>query len=375
MESFNLLRPFDFNGHWVWVLNRGKVISWTKDKQPLWMFGTQQEISKRKQMELEITQERNLSNVLIDSAPSMFYLFDKNGQFLRWNKNFEKFTGYTEQEIANLHLLDLFQGNDKDLIDQQIERSFAIGHADVEAKLITKFGDAIPHFFSGNRIEYNGRLCILGLGIDISKRKKAEESIRKHNEELKKANEELDNFVYRVSHDIRAPISSTKGLINVARIETDTNKIIEYLNLINKSMNKLDSFILDILDYSRNSRFKIESKPINFYELLENVKANVGYMQQENDIKIDLEVKGKQAFYSDRRRLTFIFNNMLSNAIRFADRSKSESYLHIFIKITREQANIEFSDNGVGIIPEEKDKIFNMFYRANDFQKGSGLGL
>ncbi len=214
-----------------------------------------------------------------------------------------------------------------------------------------------------------------GVRREISDRKKTEEAIKQHNEELKKTNQELDNFVYRVSHDLKAPISSTKGLINIALLETEKERIHTCLELIQDSMDRLDSFILDILDYSRNSRIEVDPALIDFELLIKDTLAHTKYLQQENNIEIESEINDEINFYSDRRRLVFIFNNLVSNAIRFTDEKKKKSFLKIQIVVKKGHVLITFSDNGIGIEKEHLDRIFEMFYRANDQKVGSGLGL
>jgi signal transduction histidine kinase len=214
-----------------------------------------------------------------------------------------------------------------------------------------------------------------GVRREISDRKKNEEAIKKHNEELKKANQELDNFVYRVSHDLKAPISSAKGLINIAQKETELERVHTCLELLGNSMDKLDSFILDILDYSRNSRLAIEPQQIDFDHLVKDTLSNTRFLQLERNIEIETVIKDDIDFYSDRRRLVFIFNNLISNAIRFSDKKKKKSYLHISIEVKKQYVQINFSDNGIGIKSEHLKHIFNMFYRATEEQVGSGLGL
>ena len=147
------------------------------------------------------------------------------------------------------------------------------------------------------------------------------------------------------------------------------------LELLENSMDKLDSFILDILDYSRNSRLEITPELIDFDRLIKETVSNTRYLQLERNIEIETVIKDKIDFYSDRRRLVFIFNNLISNAIRFSDKKKSQSYLRISIEVKKQQVLMSFSDNGIGIKPEYVNHIFNMFYRATEEQVGSGLGL
>lgn len=122
------------------------------------------------------------SQAIIDSLPGIFYLYDRMGRFLRWNRNFELVTGYTAEEIRQLQPLDFFATQqEKELVDQRIVRAFMHGSASVEADLLTKGGKRIPYLFTGIRIEFNGQQCISGMAVDITERRSAEESLRLRN--------------------------------------------------------------------------------------------------------------------------------------------------------------------------------------------------
>ncbi len=225
-------------------------------------------------------------------------------------------------------------------------------------------------------IKENGKLQgVSGITLDIHERKIAEEKIRKANEELSKANSELDRFVYSVSHDLRAPISSLLGLIQLARMTDDISQIQEYLSLQEKSIRRLDNFIKDILDYSRNARLDIQPENIQFQELIENCFEQYNYMENSKHISKLVEIKSKIPFYSDKSRLNIIFNNLLSNAIKYANMRQQKPFIKVKIEVTRKQAKVSIQDNGIGIHKNHLDKVFNMFYRANDMLAGSGLGL
>jgi diguanylate cyclase (GGDEF)-like protein/PAS domain S-box-containing protein len=133
------------------------------------------------QIEQHISEARG-SQAIIDSLPGIFYLYDREGHFLRWNRNFELITGYSQDEIRQLQPLDFFSTQqEKDLVEQRILRAFTHGSASVEANLLTKGGKHIPYLFTGVRIEFNGRQCVSGMGVDITERRSAEESLRLRN--------------------------------------------------------------------------------------------------------------------------------------------------------------------------------------------------
>jgi len=200
-------------------------------------------------------------------------------------------------------------------------------------------------------------------------------TIEKRNIELNRINQELDKFVYSASHDLKAPLNSVLGLINIAKKDGASGNMPLYLQMIEQSINKLEHFITEIIDYSRNSSVAVKSSFINFDNLVEDALSDLKYLEEELDIEKVVNIKGKGEFKSDTRRLTVIFNNLISNSIKYHDRRKEDRFVKITISYDSSKAKIIFEDNGTGIGKEHLDKVFNMFYRASDNSKGSGLGL
>ena len=340
--------------------------------------------------------KEELDNFFSKSADGFFIMNLK--QHLVWNRNLDN-KHLVEEIIQNIALTkvnqaladqfgvsmnDLMQFNLFEFFNWKnqkqetiIHKLFDDGHLHVEAE--EKRPDNSCIWIEGNYVvlyDHDSKIRgLCGVRRDITDRKISEESTRRQNEELIKTNEELDNFVYRVSHDLKAPIASAKGLVNLTRMETEQERIEICLDLVEQSMNKLDSFILDILDYSRNSRTEIATEEIDFEELIEETKSHLLFYKEECVVKIEHNIKSSAKFNSDNRRLKFIFNNMISNAIKFADGSKNASFLRITIDVDKEFGSICFSDNGLGIKTKHLDYIFDMFYRASEGGSGSGLGL
>jgi PAS domain S-box-containing protein len=120
---------------------------------------------------------REVNQAIVESLPGIFYMYDEAGRFLRWNRNFERVSGFDATELATAHPLDFFQGSDRDRVAAAIERVFADGEATVEAAFVGRDGSAWDHLFSGRRIEFDGRPCLLGVGVDISERTAAEAAL------------------------------------------------------------------------------------------------------------------------------------------------------------------------------------------------------
>jgi signal transduction histidine kinase len=208
-------------------------------------------------------------------------------------------------------------------------------------------------------------------------RKKAEAELRVQNEELVKVNQEMDSFIYSVSHNLRAPLMSVLGLVDLAsREDMDRGSYFqEYFSMMNHSIAKLDDTLKEILDYSRNSRQQIVYQKIDFRGIVENSLERLKYLEGFEIMQNNITIKADGAFYSDEYRLTVIMNNLISNAINYKDLSKEKCILNISVLITKEKAIVSVEDNGIGIPEEFKSRIFNMFFRGTVKSKGAGLGL
>ena len=191
--------------------------------------------------------------------------------------------------------------------------------------------------------------------------------------EMHRINRELDHFVYSVSHDLRAPLTTILGILNWAQIDPKASAS-QCLNFIRDQVNRLDGFIKDILDYSTNARTDLHLEEIDLEKVVDTLRENARFDLQKDRIQITTDLQVKQ-FVSDRRRLEIIFNNLYSNAVKFQDQRKSTCSIHIVARAIKDQVEIEFTDNGIGIESIYQPKIFDMFFRASPESKGSGLGL
>jgi len=171
---------------------------------PLFLANVSLDITARKKAEKALAREKANVEYIIDSLPGMFYMFymfDETGRFVRWNKNMETLTGYSEEEVAKMRPLEFIDDNYKEQISDAIKTAFSEGYADQEAVIVTKDGEKIPFFFSANRKIIDGTAYILGMGLDITKAKMAEEEIRKLASVVKHSGEMI-------------ALTNTEGIIN-----------------------------------------------------------------------------------------------------------------------------------------------------------------
>ncbi|MBN1600307.1 MAG: PAS domain S-box protein, partial [Chitinispirillaceae bacterium] len=136
------------------------------------------DISDRKKSESALRLERDFSKAVIDSLPGVFYCYDENLKFERWNKNFEIVTGYGSDEIVRMSPLDFYAGAERDLLAERIQEVFDKGSAEVEAHFVAKDGTSTPYYFTGVTTIIDGRKHLVGVGIDVSNRKRSEKALQ-----------------------------------------------------------------------------------------------------------------------------------------------------------------------------------------------------
>ena len=196
------------------------------------------------------------------------------------------------------------------------------------------------------------------------------------NFDLKKLNEELDRFLYSSAHDLKSPLSSILGLVDITRRESNDQKIILYLDMMEKSVRKLEDYIKDIVSYAKNKNQELTITEIDLENQLNSVFEEFEFIEGAG--RIDKKVLYKEEFphcYTDVSRLKIILFNLLSNSFRYFDPEKPNSYIHIYGMVKENKTKISIKDNGIGIDDKYKSDVFKMFFRANENSKGSGLGL
>jgi len=195
------------------------------------------------------------------------------------------------------------------------------------------------------------------------------------NSELQMINESLDQFVSIASHDLKAPIASSKGIITIIKDQNDITTIKELLDLQEQSLSKLEILIKDLLDFSRSSRQETQVEKVDLQDKIETIKNNLRFEKRARKVDISLIENADIDFYSDVLRVRIILNNLISNAIQYKNPAVNNPYVKIEAFVTRQKTLLKVSDNGLGISEEHHSKIFNMFYKANKSPNSTGLGL
>jgi signal transduction histidine kinase len=194
--------------------------------------------------------------------------------------------------------------------------------------------------------------------------------------QLNKTIYELDAFVYSASHDLIAPLKSVMGLINLSRqVNPGNEENTRYLDYMEASIKKLDDVIKSMIQFSRNSNAELITERINLREVVEEIVNDLRYMKEFDKIGFVIVIDPASIVMTDAQRLKIIVTNLVSNAIKYADPTKTQKEVKIQFENGNTSWKLYVSDNGIGIDKKYLSRVFEMFYRATERSQGSGLGL
>jgi len=285
------------------------------------------------------------------------------------NKGFEEMFGFSLAELKGRSINDFIVP--EELTHECVDLNNLITNhrvVSIETARRHRNGKLVDVILYGMPVTLeNQTIGIYGVYVDITERKLVEE-------ELKVRNGELDNFVYKVSHDLRAPLSSILGLVNLAKLPGNTDNPMDYIDIIGSKVEHLDHFISDVLSHSKNLKMEISTAKVNFDTIIQQTFGDLNYLEGTKEMKRTVKIEGIE-FYSDPWRISEILRNLISNAIKYRRMENVMSEINIKITIDHLRAEIVFADNGIGISEANLSKIFEMFYRATEQSDGSGIGL
>jgi len=328
------------------------------------------DISERKQAELELASSEARFRSLVQNSSDIVTVLDREGKVQYSSESTERMLGLPGTELIGRYLSGIVLEDDQPAYLEALSETIRRKETDHSIEYQIRDGSGNIRYIESvmnNLLEDNSVQGVVVNSRDITQRKDAE--IR-----LKQTNFELDSFVYRASHDLRAPLRSVLGLLNLIRMESAETQKAAYINLAEKSINKLDSFILDLTNFSRNSRLEVQREKIDFKEVISECLDNLKYMEHAEKVDVRVDIREEKPFMSDAGRMSILFQNLISNAIKY-QRLNADSFVEIKVLTNEEGARIEVSDNGKGIQAEYLSRIFEMFFRASEDSYGSGLGL
>lgn len=199
--------------------------------------------------------------------------------------------------------------------------------------------------------------------------------LKERNEELQAAYDELDKFSYSITHDMRGPLLSVLGAMDIIKHLDDLNEVREILDLMGSTLNRLDDFIKSIHEYYKIKRGQLEFKEIDVNAIVNEVTDIFKVAGRMDQIEFKTSVEQHAPLICDEVSLKIILNNLLSNAFKYQQKSNEHKLVELTFNIEKEKTVIFVKDNGIGIPTEHIENIYKMFYRGTTQDSGSGFGL
>jgi len=253
----------------------------------------------------------------------------------------------------------------RELMTLFIRNNYRISSA--ESKELDRDGN-VRYMLNNNIgvIENGFLLRTWGVQTDITDRKKTER-------ELLETNHELDTFFYKASHDLKGPLASVMGIVNLARLENSDNALEGYFSMIETSVRRLDRTLLDLIDLARTRKGSTKISQINMKGLVDEILNSLKHVPDFNRINFELKVDHNVEIAADKVLVLSVFQNLIHNAINYCNHESP--WIRIKVEQTERGIKAEVGDNGKGIAENIKERVFEMFYRGHQESSGSGLGL
>jgi len=276
---------------------------------------------------------------------------------------------FSDQKMPELSGVEFFEMIQSDFPEPI--RILLTGYADIEAVIDAINKGQVYRYLTKPWNENELRITIEdAYEMMLARREVTQKTIA-----LEKAYTELEKFVYSASHDLRAPLVSIKGIIKLARAENNAAKVPEYLDMIDRSVLKLDSFVQNIIHYYQNNRREEIISLVNLAQMTDDTIEHLRHYEGASRIQFNNLVDKSIQLQMDELRMKVVLNNLVSNAVKYANPGQDIPTVTIEGRKSAGRTIIKVSDNGLGIEEENLPKIFDMFFRSSTKQIGTGIGL
>jgi two-component system cell cycle sensor histidine kinase/response regulator CckA len=367
------------DGTYADVLDRGYVLRDDTGKAYR-LLGSMQDITERKQALAAVIRERDFSNAVLNSLPGIFYLYDESLKFIRWNSHFAQVSGYTDTEIAHMSPLDFFTGKERELVKARIAEVFAKGQADVEAGFVTKKHRHIPYYFTGSLILIDGRRCLIGVGTDITEKRKLQEQFLRA-----QRLEGIGMLAAGIAHDLNnvlTPILMAGPMLRVRATDPLDQRLLQTLE---RSAERGAALVRQILAFAHGTTG--EPRLMQVKHLARDI---VEMIEETFPKTIKLEHHFSTDTWPIRANPTQIHQVLLNLCVNARDAMPRGGTLRLRtnnLRLDDAQAlaipgaragnfvTIEVEDNGTGIPPEMLKHVWEPFFTTKESGKGTGLGL
>jgi PAS domain S-box-containing protein len=281
---------------------------------------------------------------------------------------------------ANPRFLQMFNKSGEEVIGGSLRKAIGVSSvpnffqdqlpAQIEIE-VSQADESTRHLLLSHSIFKNedaGESSVSIIFTDITTLKKTEK-------DLLYKNRELDTFVYKASHDLKAPLASLRGLVTIAQDEITGESAARYFPLIDRTITKMDDVLQGLLEVAWIKQGALDYQPIRLDDLLPTILRSIEHAPGFDTIRVDFDLPKRFEFASDPKILNSVLQNLIHNAIKYHREEGDDKFVKVIAQETPHHIVITVQDNGPGIPPAAQERLFDMFFRASNKSKGSGLGL
>jgi nitrogen-specific signal transduction histidine kinase len=337
------------------------------------------ELMSKLQLDGDLENQRRFFENLFDEIPVDLAIFDAERRFKYLNKTAVKddqlrkwLIGKNNTDYFNFKKMDPEIGQSREMyfqtaLDLNKMVSFEDVHHKNSEKEVHMLRIVSPY------ISHDQQKYLLAYGMNITDIKQQTKIVDQKNIELEKLNKELNSIIYSITHDFRSPILAVKGLIELMKMSLECNQQLDFfLNLITETIDRVDNQVIDIYNFVKNSNIEMHLVAVNLEEIAIEIFDSVKYVVPY-PIELRLNIEQNALLCIDLYRLKIILNNLISNAVKYS--RDNNAYVEVKATINEAQVFLSVSDNGEGIKKNLQEKVFEIYYRANNKTSGTGLGL
>ena len=389
------------DGHWIWVLSKGRLAHRMPDGRPLWIYGTHMDVTERKRAEQQLAQTTATLQNVLDSATAVGVLtMDLQGLIRIFNKGAENLLGYRAETLVDQQSADrFFDDTELGALSETLELLWGEkpNRVQVLAHLVTirepqewtllrqdgsRFKASL--IFSPMHDAHGALVGNLGVIYDISRQKEYESSLRDAMRLAEQSSVAKSQFLANMSHEIRTPMNAILGMLQLLRKTALDTRQRDYADKAVGAARSLLGLLNDILDFSKVEAGKMQLNPEPFQ--VEKLLSDLAVILSSNlggkpvDLRFDVDPELPLELVGDAMRLKQILINLGGNAVKFTESGEVVIRWALLARTPeRVRLSITVVDTGIGIAPENQARIFNAFTQAeaNTTRRfgGTGLGL
>ncbi len=314
---------------------------------------------------------------LFDHSPDGILLIDPyTGEIIEANHSLSKETGFSVSELQGMNISKLRPLESKEAWRRRLEEIEKASVIYFKETHLCKKGNTKEVLIAAKFVNLRGRKYLQTIARDITELSQTRDNLEHTTALLEAKNSELENFVHTVSHDLKSPIVTVKGLVGWIKRNLDKHDLENAYNdlgRVERTMDRMSQLIKQILDLSRSGRAVGNLSPVSLNSIIDDVLENFSSQIVASNVRVEVD-ENLPVIYCDQMRVRQVFQNLIDNAIKYMGDQVSPSIVIDSID-DKERSVVRIKDNGRGIKSCDEKSIFDLFWKLDSNNEGSGVGL